>query len=167
MRQVVEHVSASNRAGRKSSPQTRHSYVTRAKDILGGARAAADLGVWFGATLTQAEVRYLMTQEWARTAADVLWLRSKLGLALTGSEAAALPAAPLVNSSAAPAPASPSRLPEALPRLFRVGPRSTGRLGQIDPPAVVCQRFQGAAAEVERGMESGRTIRQSDDCARK
>jgi glycerol-3-phosphate dehydrogenase len=72
-------------AGRLAS-----SYGTRAKDILGGARAAADLGVWFGATLTQAEVRYLMTQEWARTAADVLWRRSKLGLALTGSEAAAL-----------------------------------------------------------------------------
>jgi hypothetical protein len=83
-------------------------------------------------TLTQAEVRYLMTQEWARTAADVLWRRSKLGLALTGSEAAALPAAPLVNGSAAPAP--PSRLPEALPRLFRVGPRlQQGASGQNRP----------------------------------
>ena len=66
------------------------AYGTRARDILGGARAAADLGVWFGATLTQAEVRYLMTQEWARTADDVLWRRSKLGVALTPSEAAAL-----------------------------------------------------------------------------
>ena len=54
------------------------------------ARAGADLGIWFGATLTQAEVRYLMTQEWARTADDVLWRRSKLGLAFTPSEAAAL-----------------------------------------------------------------------------
>jgi len=66
------------------------AYGTRAKDILGGARAPADLGTWFGATLTQAEVRYLMTQEWARTADDVLWRRTKLGLALTKSEAAAL-----------------------------------------------------------------------------
>ena len=66
------------------------AYGTRARDILGGARAGADLGVWFGATLTQAEVRYLMTQEWARTADDVLWRRSKLGLAFTPSEAAAL-----------------------------------------------------------------------------
>jgi glycerol-3-phosphate dehydrogenase len=72
-------------AGRLAS-----AYGTRAKDILGGARTAADLGVRFGATLTQAEVRYLMTQEWARTADDVLWRRSKLGLALTGSETAAL-----------------------------------------------------------------------------
>jgi glycerol-3-phosphate dehydrogenase len=66
------------------------AYGTRARDILGGARAAADLGVWFGATLTQAEVRYLMTQEWARTADDVLWRRSKLGLALTPGEVVAL-----------------------------------------------------------------------------
>jgi glycerol-3-phosphate dehydrogenase len=66
------------------------AYGTRARDILGGARAPADLGLWFGATLTQAEVRYLMTQEWARTAADVVWRRSKLGLALTSDETAAL-----------------------------------------------------------------------------
>jgi glycerol-3-phosphate dehydrogenase len=72
-------------AGRLAS-----AYGTRAKVILGGARAPADLGAWFGATLTQAEVRYLMTQEWARTADDVLWRRSKLGLALTGIEVAAL-----------------------------------------------------------------------------
>jgi glycerol-3-phosphate dehydrogenase len=66
------------------------AYGTRARDILGGARAAADLGVWFGATLTQAEVHYLTTQEWARTADDVLWRRSKLGLTLTPGEVAAL-----------------------------------------------------------------------------
>jgi glycerol-3-phosphate dehydrogenase len=66
------------------------AYGTRARDILGGARAAADLGVWFGGTLTQAEVHYLTTQEWARTADDVLWRRSKLGLTLTRSEVAAL-----------------------------------------------------------------------------
>jgi glycerol-3-phosphate dehydrogenase len=66
------------------------AYGTRAKDVLGGARTPANLGIWFGATLTQAEVRYLMTQEWARTADDVLWRRSKLGLALAPSEAAAL-----------------------------------------------------------------------------
>jgi glycerol-3-phosphate dehydrogenase len=60
------------------------AYGTRAKDVLGGARTPADLGIWFGATLTQAEVRYL------RTADDVLWRRSKLGLALAPSEAAAL-----------------------------------------------------------------------------
>src|SRR5579864_5996556 len=41
----------------------------------------ADLGICFGATLTQAELCYLMTQEWARTADDVLWRHTKLGLA--------------------------------------------------------------------------------------
>jgi glycerol-3-phosphate dehydrogenase len=78
------------------------AYGTRAKDILGGARAPADLGAWFGATLTQAEVRYLMTQEWARTADDVLWRRSKLGLALTGSEVAALARFMAVAGAATP-----------------------------------------------------------------
>ncbi len=39
-----------------------------------------DLGMRFGADLTAAEVRYLMTKEWALTADDVLWRRSKLGL---------------------------------------------------------------------------------------
>jgi glycerol-3-phosphate dehydrogenase len=64
------------------------AYGTRAKAILAGARAPADLGISFGATLTQAELCYLMTQEWAQTADDVLWRRSKLGLALTAGEAA-------------------------------------------------------------------------------
>lgn len=41
-----------------------------------------DLGEAFGAGLTAAEVRYLMAQEWARTAEDVLWRRTKLGLRL-------------------------------------------------------------------------------------
>ena len=46
----------------------------------------------FGATLTEAEVRYLIEQEWARTAEDVVWRRSKLGLRLTPAEIAALDA---------------------------------------------------------------------------
>jgi glycerol-3-phosphate dehydrogenase len=45
--------------------------------------AAADLGRDFGATLTEAEVRWLMAREYARTAEDVVWRRSKLGLRLT------------------------------------------------------------------------------------
>ncbi len=66
------------------------AYGTRARDILAGARAQADLGISFGATLTQAEVQYLMAKEWAQTAADVLWRRTKLGLALTDGEAETL-----------------------------------------------------------------------------
>lgn len=56
------------------------AYGTRALRLLDGARNAADLGRVFGADLTEAEVRYLMREEWARTAEDVLWRRSKLGL---------------------------------------------------------------------------------------
>ena len=51
---------------------------------------AADLGQAFGATLTEREVRYLMTNEWAMTAEDIVWRRSKLGLRLSDDEIAAL-----------------------------------------------------------------------------
>jgi glycerol-3-phosphate dehydrogenase len=68
------------------------AYGSEAREMLGKARAAADLGRDFGATLTEAEVRWLMEREFARTAEDVLWRRSKLGLHLTGEEAAALEA---------------------------------------------------------------------------
>ena len=51
-----------------------------------------DLGRHFGATLTEAEVRYLIEHEWARSAEDVLWRRSKLGLHMKESETAALDA---------------------------------------------------------------------------
>ena len=56
------------------------AYGTEAQAVLGDARTAADLGQDFGATLTEAEVRWLMEREWARTAEDVVWRRSKLGL---------------------------------------------------------------------------------------
>jgi glycerol-3-phosphate dehydrogenase len=48
----------------------------------------ADLGQCFGATLTEAEVRYLMSVEWACTAEDIVWRRSKLGLRMTKAEIA-------------------------------------------------------------------------------
>lgn len=63
------------------------SYGTRARQILGDARAIADLGRDFGGGLTEAEVGYLMDHEWARSADDVLWRRSKLGLRLSADEA--------------------------------------------------------------------------------
>jgi glycerol-3-phosphate dehydrogenase len=51
-----------------------------------------DLGKAFGASLTEAEVRYLISEEWARTAEDIVWRRSKLGLRLTPDEIAAIDA---------------------------------------------------------------------------
>ncbi|MCC5971733.1 MAG: glycerol-3-phosphate dehydrogenase [Pararhodobacter sp.] len=66
------------------------AYGTEAAGILGTARTAAELGQDFGATLCEAEVRWLMTHEFARSAADILWRRSKLGLRMTPQQAAAL-----------------------------------------------------------------------------
>jgi glycerol-3-phosphate dehydrogenase len=66
------------------------AYGTRAQTILSGARRAADLGMRFGSDLTEAEVLFLRHEEWAATADDVLWRRSKLGLVLSSDEAAAL-----------------------------------------------------------------------------
>ncbi|MDG3043037.1 glycerol-3-phosphate dehydrogenase [Roseicyclus marinus] len=66
------------------------AYGTEARQILGDAVTAADLGQDFGATLTEAEVRWLMAQEYARSAEDVLWRRSKLGLRVTEDQARAL-----------------------------------------------------------------------------
>jgi glycerol-3-phosphate dehydrogenase len=68
------------------------SYGTRARDILKGATSLDDLGRNFGATLTEAEVRFAMANEWARTADDMLWRRSKLGLRLTPQQASDLAA---------------------------------------------------------------------------
>jgi glycerol-3-phosphate dehydrogenase len=67
-------------------------YGTEARDILKGASSAADLGRDFGATLTGAEVNWLIEHEWARCAADVLWRRTKLGLRIDADGAAALDA---------------------------------------------------------------------------
>jgi glycerol-3-phosphate dehydrogenase len=69
-----------------------HAYGTRAGKILGDAKSFADLGRSFGASLTEAEVRYLMSSEWACTAEDVVWRRSKLGLRLSAGEIAGLEA---------------------------------------------------------------------------
>lgn len=56
------------------------AYGTRARKILGGAKVMAALGQDFGGGLTEAEVDYLRREEFARTAGDILWRRSKLGL---------------------------------------------------------------------------------------
>jgi glycerol-3-phosphate dehydrogenase len=67
-----------------------HAYGTRAGKVLGHAKSADELGQSFGATLTEREVRYLMSSEWALTADDIVWRRSKLGLRLSPAEIAAI-----------------------------------------------------------------------------
>jgi glycerol-3-phosphate dehydrogenase len=56
------------------------AYGTRIEQLIGSAKSMADLGEDFGAGLTAAEVDYLVRREWARSAEDILWRRSKLGL---------------------------------------------------------------------------------------
>jgi len=66
------------------------AYGTEAATILGPARSPEDLGKNFGATLHEAEVRWLIAREFARSAEDILWRRSKLGLRLSADQAAEL-----------------------------------------------------------------------------
>ncbi|HUS97229.1 MAG TPA: glycerol-3-phosphate dehydrogenase [Hyphomicrobiaceae bacterium] len=56
------------------------SYGTIAHDIFAGAKGLPDLGEMFAAGLSEREVVYLCATEWAMTADDILWRRSKLGL---------------------------------------------------------------------------------------
>jgi glycerol-3-phosphate dehydrogenase len=58
--------------------------------VLGNAKQPADLGKHFGANLYEAEVRYLIHNEWAQTAADIVWRRSKVGLHMTPDQTTAL-----------------------------------------------------------------------------
>ena len=67
-------------------------YGTEAATLLGQARSAADLGQDFGATLTETEVRWLMTHEFAVAPADVIWRRTKLGLRMNDTQIAQLSA---------------------------------------------------------------------------
>ncbi len=66
------------------------TYGTRAERILGGARDRAALGRDFGAGLTEAEATYLIREEFAAEADDVIWRRTKLGLRLSNGEIDAL-----------------------------------------------------------------------------
>jgi glycerol-3-phosphate dehydrogenase len=58
----------------------RHGTV--APQVLGDGR----LGEYYGAGLTEREVRYLMDREWARSAEDLLWRRTKCGLRMTEAQ---------------------------------------------------------------------------------
>lgn len=78
--------------GRAWARRLVRAYGTDSRLLLGRARRADDLGRSFGATLTAAEVDWLMDQEFAVTAHDVAWRRTKLGLRLGAGELAELDA---------------------------------------------------------------------------
>lgn len=56
------------------------TYGTVTRIILGDSKTERDLGQHFGAGLYQREVEHLVQNEWAVSAEDILWRRTKLGL---------------------------------------------------------------------------------------
>jgi glycerol-3-phosphate dehydrogenase len=65
-------------------------YGTRLRDMIGDARRLKDLGRHYGAGLYERELQWLIEREYARTAEDVLWRRTKLGLQMSEKEKKAL-----------------------------------------------------------------------------
>jgi glycerol-3-phosphate dehydrogenase len=76
------------------------AYGTRMDQVMGDAQSLDDLGYHFGAGLYEAEVHYLKTFEFAHSADDVLWRRSKLGLRMNAADQAALGAFPVLQNAA-------------------------------------------------------------------
>jgi glycerol-3-phosphate dehydrogenase len=66
------------------------AYGTQVTSVLGPVADQRSLGHDFGASLSEAEVRYLVAREWAQTAEDIVWRRTKLGLRLTPQQIQAL-----------------------------------------------------------------------------
>jgi len=66
------------------------AYGRRVERILRDAQTMDELGPRFAGDLTGAELRYLITEEWAESAEDVLWRRTKLGLKATAEERLAM-----------------------------------------------------------------------------
>ena len=68
------------------------AYGTRIHTLLQGRAAMADMGEQVLPGLFEAELDYLRRHEWAMTADDILWRRSKLGLHLPAGAAGLLDA---------------------------------------------------------------------------
>jgi glycerol-3-phosphate dehydrogenase len=66
------------------------AYGSELEAVLGGARRLEELGQDLGAGLTERELAWLRTEEWAGTAEDVLWRRTKLGLHMAPCDREAL-----------------------------------------------------------------------------
>jgi len=71
--------------GRERGYRMARAYGTQLAEMLAGIGTLDDMGEDFGAGLTACEVDWLMCREWATTADDILWRRTKIGL-VTGTE---------------------------------------------------------------------------------
>jgi glycerol-3-phosphate dehydrogenase len=58
--------------------------------VLGEAKGVEDLGTNFGAGLTAREIEYFIADEWAETAEDILWRRTKCGLHMDAAQRGAV-----------------------------------------------------------------------------
>ena len=98
------------------------AYGTRAERFLAGAQGLSDLGERLATDLYAVEARYLVKLEWARSAEDILWRRTKLGLRCTPEDAARLDAwlGRSLGDGASTGPSrEPSRRPNREPRQDR------------------------------------------------
>ncbi|WP_106478300.1 glycerol-3-phosphate dehydrogenase [Phytohalomonas tamaricis] len=72
--------------GKERAVRYASSYGTLCEHFLEGTTSADDLGEDFGAGLTQAEVDYLVSNEWAHDVQDILWRRTKMDLRLNSEQ---------------------------------------------------------------------------------
>jgi len=72
--------------GQKTASRLAHAYGTLVFRVFENVSKESELGVHFGDGLYEKEVQYLCKHEWANSAEDILWRRTKLGLHLTISE---------------------------------------------------------------------------------
>ena len=64
------------------------TYGSRTEELLAGATSLTDLGENFGHEFYEAELRYLVKNEWVREVDDAIWRRTKQGMWLTETEQA-------------------------------------------------------------------------------
>lgn len=62
------------------------TYGSNSNLILKQAQSLSDLGEAFGHNLYEAELRYLVENEWVTELDDVIWRRTKLGMWLNDDE---------------------------------------------------------------------------------
>jgi glycerol-3-phosphate dehydrogenase len=87
---LQQHMARYPRVGPVALRRLTRAYGTLVPQVLARGTGPGEFGTLFGGTLTEAEVDYLMDQEWARTADDILWRRTKEGLRFTPEEKAKL-----------------------------------------------------------------------------